>query len=419
MAVKKVCPSCDEHVETEIFYEQLGAPIHSCLMVDSYSEAMRFPTGDLRLVFCSSCGFIWNEAFESERMRYSAAYEETQVFSPHFRRFQSELVDRWVDRYQLTGCDLLEIGCGKGDFLVEMCRRGQNRGLGIDPSYRPERTDRHAAAQTTFLRELYAPKHADISVDFVCCRHTLEHISQPRQFMKLSRRHAARRGQTAGHHGRDDNVLGNGLDHSRDLGRDSAIVAFELPDVERVLDEGAFWDLYYEHCSYFSLGSLGRLFRSVQLEILDLYKDYSDQYLIIEAKPVEAEPPPHAAEESVADLAALVERFRRHVDQRLKGWRHFVAQKYASGKRVAVWGSGSKAVAFLSRLGFRDEICCVVDINPHKHGKFLAGVGHQIVPPDRLRTLRPDTVIAMNPVYLNEIGADLRAMQIEAELVAL
>ena len=37
--------------------------------------------------------------------------------------------------------------------------------------------------------------------------------------------------------------------------------AFELPDSRRVFDEVAFWDIYYEHCSYFTPGSLARLFR--------------------------------------------------------------------------------------------------------------------------------------------------------------
>ena len=44
---------------------------------------------------------------------------------------------------------------------------------------------------------------------------------------------------------------------------------FELPDVMRELCEGAFWDLYYEHCTYFSCGSLARLFRATGFEVLD------------------------------------------------------------------------------------------------------------------------------------------------------
>ena len=56
-----------------------------------------------------------------------------------------------------------------------------------------------------------------------------------------------------------------------------------------------------------------------------------------------------------------------------------------------------------------DEVEAVVDINPHKHGKFLAGTGHEIVAPEALRRLRPDCVVIMNGIYTDEIRADLGA----------
>ena len=40
--------------------------------------------------------------------------------------------------------------------------------------------------------------------------------------------------------------------------------------MRRVLEEGAFWDIYYEHCSYFTLGSHARLFRRAGLDVTDL-----------------------------------------------------------------------------------------------------------------------------------------------------
>ncbi|MEZ5865813.1 MAG: hypothetical protein R3D25_17735 [Geminicoccaceae bacterium] len=63
---------------------------------------------------------------------------------------------------------------------------------------------------------------------------------------------------------------------------------------------------------------------------------------------------------------------------------------------MLVWGSGSKAVAYLTSLGLRDEIAAVVDISPHKSGRSMAGTGHRIEPPEHLRTLRPDVVVVMN-----------------------
>ena len=91
----------------------------------------------------------------------------------------------------------------------------------------------------------------------------------------------------------------------------------------------------------------------------------------------------------------------------------------ANNQRVVLWGGGSKAVAFLTTLGIRDEIQYAVDINPHKHGAYLAGTGQEVVAPAFLRSYRPDLVIIMNPVYVDEITRDLAAMGLQPEIVAV
>jgi hypothetical protein len=58
-----------------------------------------------------------------------------------------------------------------------------------------------------------------------------------------------------------------------------------------------------------------------------------------------------------------------------------------------------------------------VDINPYKHGTYMAGTGQEIVGPEFLRAYRPDVVIVMNPIYCNEIQRDLDGMGITAELM--
>jgi hypothetical protein len=81
-----------------------------------------------------------------------------------------------------------------------------------------------------------------------------------------------------------------------------------------------------------------------------------------------------------------------------------------------LWGGGSKAVAFLTTLGVTDQIGCVVDINPHKHGTYMAGTGQEIVAPDQLKKYRPDTVIIMNPVYRAEISSWLAGFGLASDL---
>ncbi len=69
----------------------------------------------------------------------------------------------------------------------------------------------------------------------------------------------------------------------------------------------------------------------------------------------------------------------------------------------------------MTTLEIKDEIQYIVDINPHRHGKFIPGVGKQIVSPEFLREYKPETIIVMNPMYCNEIRKMVEAMGIQAE----
>jgi hypothetical protein len=52
-------------------------------------------------------------------------------------------------------------------------------------------------------------------------------------------------------------------------------------------------------------------------------------------------------------------------------------------------------------------------------GKFIAGAGNEIVAPERLTEIRPDVVFLMNPIYRDEVQADLDRLRVDAELVAV
>jgi tRNA nucleotidyltransferase (CCA-adding enzyme) len=219
------------------------------------------------------------------------------------------------------------------------------------------------------------------------CRHTLEHVHQVGDFMRLVRAAADRRSGT--------------------------VLLFELPDVLRVLREAAFWDMYYEHVSYFTPGSLARLFERSGFAVLGLELDYDDQYILIEARAGGGEPLP--LEEEPDAMAEAVAEFRRAYDTRVAEWR----ERLRSARRPVIWGAGSKGVAFLTTIGAGGGIELAVDVNPYKQDRWLAGSGVRVVAPERLREYRPDLVVAMNPVYLAEIGQALSELAVDAPLAAV
>jgi SAM-dependent methyltransferase len=386
------CPACDS-TALRAFHTQDNIPVNSCLLVDDHQQAVTFPRGDLRLAFCTACGFVFNTRFDSTKSTYSGDYEETQGFSPRFREFATELAQKWIDRHDIHGKDIVEIGCGKGEFLALMCELGGNRGVGIDPSAHVDRLQ--TTADVRLIPDFYTEEYAGLPADVVICRHTLEHIAPVGDFMRRVRA-----------------VIGD---------RTDTVVLFELPDVLRVLQEVGFWDIYYEHCSYFSLGSLARLFRSTGFEVVRLELDYDDQYLLIEARPatIPVQQDPLPAEDDLGAMAAAVDSFETEFAAMLQQWRADLVATAQSGDRTVIWGGGSKGVAYLTTLGVETEVEYAVDINPYKQGKFLAGTGQQVVAPEFLKDYQPGVVIAMNPVYTQEIQRDLDALEVPAQLRAV
>ncbi|MGE3164870.1 MAG: class I SAM-dependent methyltransferase [Planctomycetota bacterium] len=377
------------------FYKMRGAPVHSVMLVRTEEEALRYPCGDIELGFCEDDGFVTNLAFDHTLQHYSEEYEETQGFSPTFNRFHERLAKELIERYDLHGKRIIEIGCGKGDFINMLCELGGNRGLGVDPAYRADR-DPFKNPNVQFLTELYGQKHVSHGADFICCKMTLEHIPDVTEFVRIVR---------------------SSVPPASD-----AVVFFQIPEVRRVLSDVAFWDIYYEHCSYFSRGSLARVFRRAGFDVHDVWTDYDDQYLMIEAYPAEngqVVSPPLPQEESVQTLSQEVDAFSRIVERRIADWRTYLKRRHAQGDRIALWGGGSKAVAFLTTLDIRAEVRYAVDINPHKAGTWLVGTGQQVVQPSFLQTYDPQVVIVMNSIYRDEIARDLAALGLSPQLVMI
>jgi SAM-dependent methyltransferase len=388
------CPACG-HDGMRVFYQVPSVPTNSCLQLDSPEEAREIPRGRIELAHCSGCGFISNVAFDKRLTEYSGRYEETQGFSPTFRGFHEQLAQRLIDRYDLHGRSIVEIGCGKGEFLHLMCAMGDNSGLGYDPAYVEDRQQPVRGKHVTFVQDFFSERYSIDHADLVCCKMTLEHIPTVRRFVATIRDAIRTQGDTT--------------------------IFFQVPETERILKDRAFEDIYYEHCSYFTPASLNRLFSGLGFELMATETEYGDQYLTIEARLGAGSPSasPSEDEEDLMRLSRMVDRFRLHIGSKLDHWRRLLNEHAERGDPVVLWGSGSKGVSFLTTLGVTDEVAAAVDINPHRQGHYMSGTGHPIVAPDHLRELRPALVIVMNRVYREEVRGILNGLGLSPPIEAL
>jgi hypothetical protein len=273
-----------------------------------------------------------------------------------------------------------------------MCELGNNKGIGIDPAWVPGRTKPNP--NVSFIKEFYSEEHGKLKADCICCRHTLEHIHGTNEFMRTIRK-----------------SIGT---------REDVVLFFEIPSIVRILKIQAFWDIFYEHCTYMSPGSLARLFRLNGFEVLDMYLEYDEQYLFIEAKPVNKPSCKiHPLEESVDELKALTRVFTEKINGTLDAWRKKFAELREKKLKTVVWGGGSKSVGYLTHFDKENVIAHVVDINPHMQGNYIPGIGKQYTGPDFLAEYKPDVVIIMNAVYTEEIRKMLKERGLEPELIPL
>jgi len=385
------CPNC-RHEDTEDFFVIPQAPVHSLVTIKDYEEAIAIPKKEISMAFCNHCGFIFNSSFDTSLDYYTQGYEDQQGFSPTFVKFITGVSQRFIDRYDVKEKEVIEIGCGKGDFINLISELGNNKGIGIDPAWVPGRSKENPKVR--FIKEFYSEKHGELKADCIVCRHTLEHIHDTYGFMETIRK-----------------SIGD---------EEKVVIFFEIPSIVRILKIQAFWDIFYEHSTYMSPGSLGRLFRDTGFEVLDMYLEYDDQYLFIEAKPVnEKSTKIHPLEESVEELKELTKYFVEQIKIQLDGWREKLEGFKAENKKVVIWGGGSKSVGFLTQFHDVGVIKHVVDINPHMSGNYIPGVGIQYVVPEFLADYKPDVVIVMNSVYMDEIGKMLNGMGVDPLMLGL
>jgi SAM-dependent methyltransferase len=383
MMTTSPCPVC-QFAGTTPFLRRAGMPVHQNLLLASRNLARSTVRGDLELAVCERCGFVFNLAFDLAKLGYGEAYDNTQTCSPFFQSYVDGLVQHLGESRGVRHQRIVEVGCGKGRFLRQLVGGAEtgNTGLGFDPSYQGPTED--LGGRLRFERSYFGSHHTKVEADVVICRHVIEHVPDPVALLRDIRLAVASRPEVR--------------------------LYFETPCVEWILTEQVVWDFFYEHCSYFTAGSLSTAFERAGFAVDEVRHVFGGQYLWLEARLGEFDP---TLLPDPGDIFGLATNWTANEQALVERARSGVERARAQGP-VGVWGAGAKGVTLVNLIDpDASTIVCVVDLNPNKQGRFVPGTGHAIVAPDKLRELGVVTICLMNPNYRHEVLATLAELGLD------
>lgn len=344
------CPICSS-LKSEVIFQQHSIPVFQNKIYSTAEEAKQALMGQVKLSKCSYCGFVYNASFNKDLMTYDKNYQNEQAHSNFFRQHLNDVFTK-LNHYGLKGKKVVEIGCGKGHFL-EMLLENEINIIGFDPAYE--------GTSDKVIKEYFSEKFNGINADIIILRHTLEHILNPFFFIE---------------------EIAKANNHK-------GYIFIEVPTFDWIVKKRAFWDIFYEHCNYFSQSTLGIMFDDSETGSL-----FDGQYIYLWAnlsKLRKIVPEKKAEENGSLHKIFSDEIFRR--------------QEYLRNQRdIIIWGGGAKGSTFLNLLDPNKKIIkYVIDINPAKQNKFIAHTAHRIYSPDIIKENKIKTILVMNENYKNEI----------------
>jgi SAM-dependent methyltransferase len=386
----RVCDACAESTLVP-FADLAEIPVLCGVHWSDRAAAEASPVGRMVLAYCPSCAYVRNVAFDPELMVYDTTMDTNLHHSPAFQAFSAELVKHLSSRYDLRGKRVLDIGCGQGEFLRELCHTSGCTGVGYDAMYAGRTGPDPSGA---IFHSGPAPRGAALpAFDMVTSRHWFEHIDDPYEFLVDLRERAGSR-----------TVFGY----------------LEVPDACYDLATAG-WEVIYPHVSYFDAYSLVRIVQRAGWQVQETGVLFGGMFRFIE---MSANGPDDSSstgslpgtDDRDRQLASIRTFAQRHEDEKT-GWRRRIAEIVADGGRPVLWGAGSRGVQFLTLADPDGILSAVVDVNPRKWGRYLPVTGHLVQPYEKLADIRPTVVVITNPSYRTEIAAQLQRLGVDAEIL--
>lgn len=315
---------------------------------------------DLDIYQCAACGLVQTA---HDPVPYYREVIRAAAISDEMKAFRRQQFAGFVKQYGLQGTRLLEVGCGRGEYLALFAEAGLDaHGLeygsaAVEACLAQGLQVRHGFIEHPQQTLPAAPFDAFAALNF------LEHWPDPRASLR-------------------------GIAHNL---REGGIGLIEVPNFDMILRHQLFTEFISDHLCYFTRETLTVLLQLSGFEVITceaVWHDYILSAVVRKRTPCD-----------IGGFNAARARLQQELDT-------FLHRHAAQG--IAIWGAGHQALATIALLELADHVRYVVDSAPFKQDKFTPATHLPIVPPEHLECEPVDAIIVMAASYSDEVVRTIR-----------
>ena len=326
---------------------------------------------DLGIVQCQSCGLI---QLDNKPVSYFKEVIRASAFSEEMRNFRLKQFKSWVKEFNLTNRKILEVGCGKGEYLEILSDVGADA-YGIE--YSSKSVEYCIKKNLNVTKGFLGDKKSDfknIKFDGFMCLSFMEHWPKPNKVL-------------------------SGLSINLNEG---AMGLIEGPNFDMILDDGLYSEFISDHLLYFTKETLIFTLQFNGFEVLSCEPIWHNYILSAVVR------------KRVKTNLDFFEGFKNQVKHDLD----LFLERFPE-KRVAIWGAGHQALATISLSKIENNINYIVDSAVFKQGKYTPASHIKIVSEEELVKNPVDALIIMAGSYSEEIIKIMRLKYTHIEFAVL
>lgn len=328
---------------------------------------------DLEVCQCSGCGLV---QLSNDPVSYYREVIRASSVSEEMRSFRHTQFSEFVEKYDLKGKKIVEIGCGRGEYLAILSEFEVNA-YGLEYSAKSVEAcvkkglkvfEGYIESKTTVVDG--NPFDAFILINF------LEHLPDPVSFL-------------------------NGIAINLS---DDGMGLIEVPNFEMNHRTNQFTEFVADHLIYYTPETLVTVLSSGGFEILEMRDVWHENSICTIVK-----------KRKRLDLSNF-----RNCQMRLKRDIEDFFQRHAQcSNRVAVWGAGHSSLSIIAMMNIADKVEYVIDSAEFKQNKYTPVTHIKIVPPEYLNIEPVDTVLIIAGGYSLEIINRLKSDYTNLDIVWL